>query len=77
MKNDAENCFRLFLTWKRRYKEGMDATLKATVDERVQLMKTDLKAYKSEMAAKKRALRASGPPPAVPMPSANNGHAII
>ena len=40
-------------------------------------MKTDLKAYKSEMAAMKRALRASGPPPAVAMPSANNGQAMI
>jgi hypothetical protein len=77
MKNDAENCIRMFLTWERRYKDGMDATLKATVNKRVQLMETDLKAYKLGMAVKKKALRASLPPPSVSMPSANNDHPII
>ena len=26
MKNDADNCLRLLMTWERRYKDGMDPT---------------------------------------------------
>ena len=48
------------------------------VEGEISKMKLVFKAYHTAMAAKKKALQSSGPPPAaVPMPSANNGHAII
>ena len=42
------------MTWERRYEDGMDATLNDKVDERVTKLETDLKAYKLEMAARKK-----------------------
>ena len=48
------------------------------MDGEINKMKTDFQAYQLDMAAKKKALHPSGPPPpSVAMPSANNGHAII
>ena len=42
------------MTWKRKYKGEMDATLKQQVENEVTKLKTDFKAYKLEMAARKK-----------------------
>ena len=52
--------------------------MKAQVEGEINKMKATFKAYQIDMAAKKKALHSSGPPPPeVPMPSANNGQSII
>jgi hypothetical protein len=48
--------FKLFMTWKRRYKAEVGATLKQQVEGEVTLLETDFKTYKLDMAAKKKAI---------------------
>jgi peptide subunit release factor 1 (eRF1) len=56
----------------------MTGSVKAQVEGEISKMKADFKAYQIDMAAKKKALHPSGPPPpSVSMPSANNGQALM
>jgi hypothetical protein len=74
--NDVTAILKLNRGWVRKYKEET-GPVKAQLDAEISKMKVDFQAYQTSMAAKKKALRASGPPPAVAMPSANNGQAMI
>ena len=67
----------VLMTWGRRCRDGMDATLKDMVDERVTKMETDFKAYKIGMAAKKKAFQPIVPPHAVNMPGSNGAQAQL
>ena len=74
MTNDADNCLKLHMTWKRRYKDETNADLKKQVKDEVSKLKTDFKAYKMDMATKKKTLQPSGPPPpTVSMPATSSG----
>ena len=42
MNNDADNCLKLFMIWKRRYKDETNADLKKQVEDEVSKLKTDL-----------------------------------
>ena len=78
MINYAEAYLKLFMTWKRRYKAEVGATLKAEVEGEVTKLETDFKTYKMDMAAKKEAFQPSGPPPpAVSMPTSSGQEVFI
>ena len=56
----------------------MDVTLKKQVDEEISKMEADFKAYKLDMAAKKKALQPRDPsPPAVNQPGSNGGKELV
>ena len=56
----------------------MDAILKQQVEGEVTKLKTDFKAYKLEMAAKKKTFQPSGPPPpAVSITSSRRRRRIV
>ena len=79
MKNDAEACLKLFMTWQWRNNAEWGADLKKQVEGEVTKLKADFKTYKLEMAAKKKALQPSRPPPppAVSMPTSNDQAVLI
>ena len=66
MTKDAENCLKLFMTWKRRYTDETNTDLKKQVEDEVSKLKTDFTTYQVEMAARKKALppNCAPPPPA-------------
>ena len=49
MITDAENCLKLCMTWRRRYKGETDADLKNQVEDEVTKLKTEFKTYKYKM----------------------------
>ena len=75
--NDVTAILRQNRGWVRKY-HGETNPVKAQLDGEISKMKVDFKAYQTSMAAKKKALHPSGPPPpSASRPSADGGTDVI
>ena len=67
VKEDVENCTRMFNTWKRQHRADPNADLKQEVKESVDEMQTAFHAYREGVADKKKQLQPPAPAPVVGM----------